>query len=591
MARFDDDTLNPEEEAGGFQAQEQGDESFKLSGLDEYPGDLPQMISGDDKLIYQSDNADDDSEDASTASEEEGEAGEDENEAFEGEGTEEGEDIFAGGAAAQADEDWDLMDDSEDDVLGDEGAEGEESESSMDDYGDIFGDEPVEKGAVSASNPALTDEPVNDDLKELLNSELERSKSRKDKSSETEGEEEPVFDAADYQEPTGEEGTVAEMDFADIPGDRPSTYGLEDVPKADTPPPAQEKEKKEKKKRSPLFWPLVAGIGALLMLGTALVTYFLLTDDESEERYEVYLQWKGFGFEFDIPEGVDTTEYVSERMEDFLNEDGSPKQDKIDAFINSKEGKEQTAQNKPTQEEVEDGEALAYGEGRRKTDSPNEMTVTDEFAVNTDNPFRGREPNPDSEIDNYIQSQNELSVNDKQTAPVQLQEPPKPKKNNPFRDNEKENTNENVNSVEESPKTVAPVKKKPSPSKAPKPTETPAEKVAEKPLQEKAEDVADNSSNADDLLEKIRQRKNSSATDESGRSYTVQVFSTLSKEDAEIWREKLDNRKVGKAYISEHVIRDQTWYRVRVGDYPSREEALMVARKLGYAQVWVDRVK
>ncbi len=73
--------------------------------------------------------------------------------------------------------------------------------------------------------------------------------------------------------------------------------------------------------------------------------------------------------------------------------------------------------------------------------------------------------------------------------------------------------------------------------------------------------------------------------------YTIQVYSTPSKEDAEQWKKKLQSLNIQKAYISEQKIRDVLWYRVRFGEFPTEETAIQAAKQLGFSQMWIDRVK
>lgn len=73
--------------------------------------------------------------------------------------------------------------------------------------------------------------------------------------------------------------------------------------------------------------------------------------------------------------------------------------------------------------------------------------------------------------------------------------------------------------------------------------------------------------------------------------FTVQIYATQSKEDALFWLNKLKDQKIYDGFISEQIIRDEIWYRVRFGNFTNKDKALEEASKLGYAQTWVDRVK
>lgn len=73
--------------------------------------------------------------------------------------------------------------------------------------------------------------------------------------------------------------------------------------------------------------------------------------------------------------------------------------------------------------------------------------------------------------------------------------------------------------------------------------------------------------------------------------YIVQIYATPSKDDAEDWLDKLNNKNIDNAFISTKKVRGKTLYRVRFGNYRSKEEARTAALKYGFAQTWIDRVK
>jgi cell division protein FtsN len=54
--------------------------------------------------------------------------------------------------------------------------------------------------------------------------------------------------------------------------------------------------------------------------------------------------------------------------------------------------------------------------------------------------------------------------------------------------------------------------------------------------------------------------------------------------------QKLDSKNIN-GFISEHKVRDQIWYRVRFGEFNSKDEARAAAMKHGFAQSWIDRIK
>ena len=73
--------------------------------------------------------------------------------------------------------------------------------------------------------------------------------------------------------------------------------------------------------------------------------------------------------------------------------------------------------------------------------------------------------------------------------------------------------------------------------------------------------------------------------------YIVQIYSSPSKEDALTWLGKLKDKNIADAFISEQNVRDKVWYRVRFGNFRTRDEARNAALRYGFAQTWIDRVK
>lgn len=76
-----------------------------------------------------------------------------------------------------------------------------------------------------------------------------------------------------------------------------------------------------------------------------------------------------------------------------------------------------------------------------------------------------------------------------------------------------------------------------------------------------------------------------------GPIYTIQVYSSPKMDDAKFWVRRLQEMNISSAYISEQKIRDVIWYRVRFGEFASKEEAKSAAARYGFGQMWIDRVK
>lgn len=73
--------------------------------------------------------------------------------------------------------------------------------------------------------------------------------------------------------------------------------------------------------------------------------------------------------------------------------------------------------------------------------------------------------------------------------------------------------------------------------------------------------------------------------------FTVQVFSSPSLQEAEKWIENLNSKGISSAYLSEQMIKDKLWYRVRFGEFNNKDEAIKKAKSIGMTNIWIDRVK
>ncbi len=82
-----------------------------------------------------------------------------------------------------------------------------------------------------------------------------------------------------------------------------------------------------------------------------------------------------------------------------------------------------------------------------------------------------------------------------------------------------------------------------------------------------------------------------SAPISSRAQYTVQVYSSPSRDDAEEWMKKLSKKNIGASSLSMQQVRGTTYYRVRFGSYDTKAAADSAAISSGFASSWVDRVK
>ncbi len=90
---------------------------------------------------------------------------------------------------------------------------------------------------------------------------------------------------------------------------------------------------------------------------------------------------------------------------------------------------------------------------------------------------------------------------------------------------------------------------------------------------------------------KAEQKAAADKSKSSGEIYSIQIYSSPSREDAEEWRQKLERKNVRNAIISSQKVRDKVWYRVRFGEFKTKEEARSAALKYGFDQSWIDRIK
>ena len=119
---------------------------------------------------------------------------------------------------------------------------------------------------------------------------------------------------------------------------------------------------------------------------------------------------------------------------------------------------------------------------------------------------------------------------------------------------------------------------------------------ANKPMIVKADvdnDVSENKKVKDETMmsEEKTEKPVIPSLDKHKGTFHVQVYSTLSKNDAKKKVQELKRKNLKNVYISEYQKRDVTWYRVRFGEFESYEKAMQEAKKSGLSNVWIDRIK
>lgn len=73
--------------------------------------------------------------------------------------------------------------------------------------------------------------------------------------------------------------------------------------------------------------------------------------------------------------------------------------------------------------------------------------------------------------------------------------------------------------------------------------------------------------------------------------FVIQVFSSPSRDDADEWLQSLLEKNVSNGYITEQKIKGQSWYRVRFGQFATRESAESEAIRLGFREPWIARIR
>ena len=127
------------------------------------------------------------------------------------------------------------------------------------------------------------------------------------------------------------------------------------------------------------------------------------------------------------------------------------------------------------------------------------------------------------------------------------------------------------------------------PSAEPKPKETkPAEKTAKPESKESKPQAKESKSQAKESKPQTKEAPpapkpappvDTAGSKESGKGWTVQVNAFPDERSAKTWVDRLKNKGYN-AYVAEVNVKGKIWYRVRVGQYGTREEAKKVEEAL-----------
>jgi cell division septation protein DedD len=89
---------------------------------------------------------------------------------------------------------------------------------------------------------------------------------------------------------------------------------------------------------------------------------------------------------------------------------------------------------------------------------------------------------------------------------------------------------------------------------------------------------------------KSKPEKTQLTLEEKGHLYTIQIYSSPIKSDAEK-RLSILSKKGISGYITQQDIKGHIWYRVRFGNYEKYEEAVYIVKKLSLKDAWIERIK
>ncbi len=468
---------------------------------------------------------------------------------------------------------------------------------------EVSGDTEVEEEAAEIDEtPHQEAEGVlDDDFKKALAGDIEKSKARKEESKA----EEPAENEADETEttemkpedftPVDDHEDAQLIDINEIEADKPSNYGLEagietaSLPKTDemkiagnaTGPEAMPveggvklKKKKKRRNRKPLPIKRIAIIALIIIFGAAVAfvgyNYIYKSDD-------------GGIAHLDSLAASDSAANIHEEIskgheEEISHEDGEEISHKDGEEISHKDGEEISH---------EDGEEISHKDGE-------EISHKNGEEINHKNGEEAHKIAPKDALGNHGEHAENTEDITKEAATT---EKPKAKlhskeklsrKKYVARVPVKKSTSHKQKKAKQKPITKKDIAEKTVIVKPKKPVEIkhkkPVEVKHEKPVEIKHEKPAQKKRIGTKLPELPLPKSDKGL-------FTIQIYATPSREDAEEWLSKLRNKNIRDSFISKHQIRDQIWYRVRFGKFETKEEARSTALRYGFAQTWIDRVR
>ena len=194
-------------------------------------------------------------------------------------------------------------------------------------------------------------------------------------------------------------------------------------------------------------------------------------------------------------------------------------------------------------------------------------------------------------------------INEESKAPEKKVVPPEPIPANTFPEYREVDDVKQTESIQKD-KPIQPKTKvqTPAPEKKKKQEKAIAQKIVKKdPEKKKSENINSKNQSENDqvrsetFLDQEPVKKNQEAKKQvkntSGEEYSVQVLSSISKQEADKALKNLQSKGISSAIVTKKSLNGKTWYRVRFGSFEDRKQAQTAAKKVGYSNSWVDRVK
>lgn len=513
-----DSNITEEERISSYSANEPGDESFIIETMDGYPGVFPDFVE-DEAPIIPAESAFEDNFDGDSGLDDFDDSQFDEFEDVDENYTE---DLDDDGLNSN------LFEDSELDL------ENFEDNSNVETRSSIFGDDEIEtlsdeelselSGSSQVSKEGIE---LDDDLKALIQSDLKKSQEN------TIRPEDEIEIVNNEEFPIDEDLSAEVVDFNTIEADKPSNYGIGELPPEEQTKPKEEepqpKKKKEKEGSNKKLFIIFGSVAAILLV--SLVSIYFVFQDSFLEKNK------------DNKDSL-ATKSKNEKQAIVEKKHSDNKHIEKEAVKNvSTNSHSEVEENVNETREIKNNEKIENINIKTEVNNSNKLNESIPKKIVVENPkvIAKTEITKNEIVKPNLKSKvHKTKVIDDETFI--------PKTNDESKRNKVKNNND-----------LAVIHYDDNSSK------NQIEKKSEVPYSRKE------------------------MSDEG--VFTIQVYASQSKEDALQWVSKLKSQNIKDAFISEQQVRDVIWYRVRFGSFTQKSKAIEVAAKLGYAQTWIDRVK